>query len=159
MNASAFFTDEEKNRLKEAVRQAEKNTSGEIRVHVETYFTGTVLDRASTVFADLKIQKTELRNGVLFYLAVKNQEFAILGDSGINKVVPKDFWNNIKNEMQFFFRQSDFTGGLCRGLEMAGEALSIHFPYSAADKNELSDEISFGNQDLKPDDNKTGSKS
>jgi len=153
MNAAAFFTDEEKNRLKEAVKQAERNTSGEIRVHVETYFTGNVMDRASTVFADLKIQKTELRNGVLFYLAIRNQEFAILGDLGINKLVPENFWNNIKDEMQFFFRQSDFTGGLCRGLEMAGEALSVHFAHSADDRNELSDEISFGNQDLKPDEN------
>lgn len=151
MNASTFFNDEEKTRIKEAVGKAENNTSGEIRVHIETQYKDNILDRAATVFAELNIQKTRLRNGVLFYLAIKNREFAILGDSGINHVVPDNFWNDIKDEMLQYFRNSDFAGGLCRGVEMAGEALKHHFPWSPDDKNELSDEISFGQQLSNPE--------
>jgi uncharacterized membrane protein len=143
MNASAFFTDEEKKRLKEAVVKAENNTSGEIRVHVETSHKGNVLDRAATVFADLNMHKTELRNGVLFYFAIKNRDFAILGDAGINKAVADNFWDKIKETMESYFIKSDFTGGLCTGVEMAGEALKINFPHSTTDENELPDEISF----------------
>ena len=143
MNASAFFSDEEKKRLKEAITKAELDTSGEIRIHVETSIKGNVLDRAATVFAKLKMHKTELRNGVLFYLAIKNHVFAILGDAGINKAVSENFWDVIKETMESYFRNSDFTGGLCRGIEMAGEALKTHFPHHTNDKNELSDEVSF----------------
>ena len=90
------------------------------------------------------MNKTHLRNGVLFYLAVSDQKFAILGDKGINEKVPADFWNNIKETMLSHFKQKQFTEGLSKGIELAGEKLKTHFPLQSDDKNELSDEMSFG---------------
>ena len=90
------------------------------------------------------MHKTELRNGVLFYLAVKDRKFAILGDSGINAVTPDNFWDDIKQRMAGHFAEKDFTGGLREGILMAGDALKEQFPHQKDDVNELSDEISFG---------------
>lgn len=143
MKASEFFTPEQKKLIENAIRDAELDTSGEIRVHIETNFTGDVLDRAATVFAKLNMQKTELRNGVLIYLAIKNRQFAIIGDAGINKVVPENFWNEIKNAMESHFRVSEIALGLAVGVKMAGEQLKRHFPYQKDDTNELSNDISF----------------
>src|SRR5512145_1916217 len=109
MKASDFFTTEGKKLIEKAVSEAELNTSGEIRIHVETEFTGNVLDRASAVFASLNMHKTNLRNGVLIYLAIKNRQFAIIGDAGINKVVHADFWDNIKSVMEGYFKSGDFA--------------------------------------------------
>ncbi len=139
-----FFSTEEKDRITKAIKEAELNTSGEIRVHLEGELKGDVLDRASYIFGRLGMQKTVLRNGVLFYLAVKSQKFAILGDAGINEKVPANFWDMIKEKMASQFRQGDFVNGLCEGIIMAGEQLKTHFPYKADDVNELSDDISFG---------------
>jgi len=102
MNASDFFSPEDKKLIEKAIPDAERNTSGEIRVHVETSFKGDILDRAATVFALLNMHKTKIRNGVLIYLAIKNRQFAILGDAGINQVVPDNFWNttNIGNRYE-----------------------------------------------------------
>jgi uncharacterized membrane protein len=90
------------------------------------------------------MQKTEKRNGVLFYLAVKNRRFAIMGDKGINSVVPEDFWDSIKNLLLNHFREERFTEGLMEGISMVGTKLKNHFPYLSGDVNELSDDISFG---------------
>ena len=90
------------------------------------------------------MHETELRNGVLFYVAVKNRKFAILGDTGINKMVPEDFWDNIRDKMLEEFREGHFADGLIEGISMAGKQLKEHFPYQSDDVNELSDEISFG---------------
>jgi len=95
-------------------------------------------------FGKLEMQRTELRNGVLFYLAVKDQKFAILGDAGINAVTPDDFWDNIKETMSEHFAGGNIAGGLEAGILMAGDALKAHFPHQEEDVNELSDEISFG---------------
>lgn len=103
------------------------------------------MDRATEVFASLNMHKTKLRNGVLFYLAIKDKKFAIIGDVGINKLVPENFWESIKNHMQSEFRQGKFTEGLCDGIKMAGEQLKNHFPYQSDDVNELPDDISFSN--------------
>jgi len=103
-----------------------------------------VLDRAAAVCASLKMHKTKLRNGVLFYLAIKDHKFAILGDGGINAVIPDDFWDNIKKMMQHKFKEGEFTVGLSSGIKMAGEQLKAHFPYQSDDINELDDDISFG---------------
>ena len=130
--------------LKEVIVQAELNTSGEIRLHVDNHCKGDVLDCAAAWFARLKMQKTEKRNGVLFYIAVKDHQFAIIGDAGINAVTPDDFWDNIKEEMLLHFKENRFTDGLMKGITMAGEQLKKHFPYQSDDINELSDEISFG---------------
>jgi uncharacterized membrane protein len=142
--AKDFFSEDEKVKIVEAIQEAEKNTSGEVRLHVENLCKGAVLDRATEVFAALKMHKTALRNGVLFYLAVKDHKFAILGDAGINAVVPSDFWDQIKNEMKGKFAENLFCDGVCLGIKAAGMQLKSHFPYQLDDINELPDDISFG---------------
>jgi len=142
--ASKFFTSDQKQQIIGAIKEAELNTSGEIRVHIENRCKKEVLDRAAAVFATLKMHKTKLRNGILFYLAIKDQKFAILGDGGINAVIPDDFWDNIKEMMQDKFKEGEFTIGLSSGIKMTGEQLKAHFPYQSDDINELDDDISFG---------------
>ncbi len=144
MRPANFFSAEDKKLIKQAIAEAELNTSGEIRVHIEGYCTDDILDRAAYIFKKLGIHKTEGRNGVLFYLAVSERKFAILGDAGINKMTPENFWDNIKDVMTGYFKESKFTEGLIQGIHMAGEQLKTHFPYKKGDINELSDEISFG---------------
>lgn len=144
-NISDLFSDIEKEAIKSAVEDAELNTSGEIRVHIENTCKGEVLDRAAQIFKQLDMHKTEQRNGVLFYLAVENRRFAILGDVGINSNVPENFWEIIKETMLLNFRENKFTEGLIQGIEMAGEKLKEFFPYQRDDINELSDDISFNN--------------
>ncbi len=139
------FTKEQKDRIIASIKTAEKLTSGEIQVHIDTHCKKEVMDRAAEVFAILKMHKTKLRNGVLFYLAIKDHKFAILGDAGINKAVPANFWDHIKEKMLEYFKEEKITEGLCHGIEMAGEALKNHFPIQDDDINELPDEISFGN--------------
>ena len=142
--ASKFFTSGQKQEIVSAIKSAELNTSGEIRVHIENQCKKEVLDRAAVVFASLKMHKTKFRNGVLFYLSIKDHKFAILGDGGVNAVVPDNFWDNIKEMMQHKFREGAFTVGLSSGIKMAGEQLKAHFPYQSDDINELDDDISFG---------------
>ena len=144
MQTSDMFSKEQQNMILQAIKEAELNTSGEIRVHIEKSCPGDVLDRAATLFKKLNMHKTDLRNGVLFYLAVNNRKFAILGDAGINFKVAGNFWDQIKDEMTTYFKQSDFTGGLSKGISMAGEQLKAFFPLQPDDKNELPDDISFG---------------
>jgi len=105
-----------------------------------------VMDRAAWWFGKLDMQKTKQRNGVLFYLAVKDHKFAILGDAGIYAVTPDNFWDRIKETMAARFSEGNFAGGLQEGILMAGQALKEHFPYEQGDVNELSDEISFGGE-------------
>ncbi len=144
MKPSEFFNETQKQQITQAVKDAEKNTSGEIRVHIESDCPGDVLDRAAFMFAQLDIHKTKLRNGVLFYLSVNDRKFAILGDAGINAVTPENFWDEIKEIVLTNFKKGEFASGLSTGIKMAGDALKKHFPYNANDINELSDEISFG---------------
>lgn len=142
--AQDFFTREQIDDIKQAIMNAELDTSGEIRVHIDTKCKGDVMEKALKVFNKLKIHQTELRNGVLFYLAVKNRKFAVVGDKGINEVVPDDFWERIKADMLDAFREGKFTDGLIEGITQTGTHLKKHFPYQTDDVNELSDEISFG---------------
>lgn len=143
MKASSFFTKEQQAQILASVKEAEKETSGEIRVHIETSFTGDVLDRAAWVFKKLGMYKTAERNGVLFYLAVQTRKFAIIGDAGINAKVPPDFWDNISALLKKNFSEGKFAEGLSEGILQAGEQLKAHFPYHSDDVNELADEISF----------------
>lgn len=142
--AAKLFTEQEKESIVKAVKTAELNTSGEIRVHVERTCPEDVLDRAAFIFEKLKMHQTELRNGVLFYLSVDDHQMAVLGDAGINAKVPEGFWDEIKETMLGLFKQGDLAGGLEKGILMAGEQLKAFFPYQSDDVNELSDEISFG---------------
>ncbi len=144
MSAKKFFSTEQQDSIIKAIEIAEHATSGEVRVHIDDSCKGDVLDAATHVFHKLKMDKTDLRNGVLFYLAVNDKKFAILGDKGINEKVPENFWDTIKETMLSYFKQGQFTQALCKGIEMAGEKLKTHFPYQSEDRNELSDEISFG---------------
>jgi uncharacterized membrane protein len=139
----AWLNAQQKEMIISSIKAAELNTSGEIRVHIENHCKIDVLDCATHWFAKLKMHQTEGRNGVLFYLAIKDRKFAILGDAGINQKVPSDFWDSIKNQMQEEFRQNRFVEGLCLGIELSGHQLKQHFPLQINDKNELSNEISF----------------
>lgn len=146
LNARTFFSSEQKEDIKLSIQNAELNTSGEIRVHIENTCEGDVMDRASYVFGKLKMQDTQLRNGVMIYLAVRNRKFAIIGDAGINAVVGSDFWNKAKHAMLVNFRENKFAEGLSEAITMAGDQLKKHFPYKTDDVNELPDDISFGDK-------------
>ncbi len=113
-------------------------------MYIENDCNGDVLDRASYLFKKLNMEKTDLDNGVLFYLAIVSKKFAIIGDTGINKEVPKDFWKEIKDSMAKQFEAGEFTEGLTSGIAKAGVRLKKHFPHHIDDINELSDDISFG---------------
>lgn len=143
--ARLFFSEEEQQRIMNAILDAEKNTSGEIQVHLENKLKKPVLERTAELFDILHMTRTAQRNGVLIYLAVEDHKFAIIGDVGINQKVPPGFWDEIKNHMEILFREGRFTDGLCDGIRMAGEQLGKHFPYHKDDINELPNEISFGN--------------
>jgi uncharacterized membrane protein len=143
MKASSFFTKEQQSQILDSVREAEEETSGEVRVHIETSCSGDVLDRAAWIFGKLGMLKTAERNGVLFYLAVEDKKFAIIGDAGINTKVPAGFWDSVSTLMQNNFKEGRFTEGLSAGIMLAGEQLKLYFPHRQDDKNELPDEISF----------------
>ncbi|MDR0733285.1 MAG: TPM domain-containing protein [Dysgonamonadaceae bacterium] len=144
MDAKHFFSDEEKERITEAIRVAEMETSGEIRVHISADACRLgVLNCAAHWFEQLKMHKTELRNGVLFFLSVKDRQFAVIGDAGINRLVPDNFWEDIKNAMSSRFKEGRFAEGLSEGIRMAGNRLKAHFPRQADDVNELPDDLSF----------------
>lgn len=144
MNPSKYFTREQKELITQAIAEAELNTSGEIRVHIENTCKVDVMDRAAYLFKKLKMHRTKLRNGVLFYLALKSHKFAILGDAGINNKVPDHFWDDIKDTMRGYFQRGKLAEGMAEGIRRAGEQLKEHFPYQSDDVNELSNEISFG---------------
>lgn len=139
-----FFTEAEINRINLAIEEAEKNTSGEIRVHIDLKCKEDVMDRAAFIFEKLEMHKTVLRNSVLFYLATEDHKFAILGDVGINQKVPENFWDQIKEGMLAHFKNGEFTEGISIGVKMAGEELSAHFPFKKDDIDELDNTISFG---------------
>lgn len=145
-SARDFFTPEEKEDIKRAVELAELDTSGEIRVHIEGSCPGDPRDRAAQVFEKLGMHKTVARNGVLYYLAVKNRKFAILGDVGINSAVDDDFWERIRDRMLLHFRENRFAEGLNEAIQKTGEQLKEHFPHMPDDVNELPDEVSFGSK-------------
>ena len=141
--AKKFFNNNEANTIAEAVTNAEKKTSGEIRVHIAGKCKEDVLDCAAAIFRQLGMDKTSLRNGVLIYLAVDDHKFAIIGDSGINAVVPANFWDIIKEKMQLKFKEHQFVEGLCEGIAMTGEYLKKHFPYQQDDINQLPNDVSY----------------
>jgi uncharacterized membrane protein len=144
MSVHKYITEQDKLQITNAIRVAETNTSGEIRLHVENKCAGDVLDRAAYLFEKLEMHKTELRNGVLFYLAVEDRKFAILGDAGINQKVTDDFWDSTKDKVIGQLKEGKIAKGLADGIIMAGEQLKAHFPHQKDDVNELSDDISFG---------------
>ena len=127
-----------------AIEAAEEGTSGEIRVHVEPNCGDPVLDRAAEVFASLHMHKTQLRNGVLIYIAYQDHKFAIIGDGGINAVVADDFWSKEKEILYANFKEGKFTKGICQAVEGIGAILNKHFPFRDDLSGELPNEISIG---------------
>lgn len=141
-----FFTPAQQSDIVCAIQDAESKTSGEIRVHIEDKCAIDVLNRAAAVFAMLQLHKTQQRNGVLFYLAIQDRKFAILGDAGISNKVPEHFWDEVKETVMAKFTQQHFTQGLIDGITLAGNKLAEIYPYLSGDKNELPDDISFGTE-------------
>lgn len=139
-----FLTATQEQAIVLAIKNAEKNTSGEIRVHIEKTTEKPPMERALEVFYALKMDATELKNGVLIYIAVESKKFAILGDEGINKLVPENFWETEKQIILTHFKNNEFTLGLVTAIEEVGNKLKQFFPYQSDDTNELSDEISKG---------------
>lgn len=139
-----FLSPSEEAEIVAAIREAEDQTSGEIRVHIEKNDHGNAEKRALEVFHFLKMDNTKLQNGVLIYVAVEDRDFVICGDKGINDVVPEDFWNSTRDIIQSHFRMGNFKQGLIEGILKAGEQLETHFPWHHDDMDELPNEISKG---------------
>ncbi|MGJ8735080.1 TPM domain-containing protein [Zobellia laminariae] len=140
----AFLTADEEQEIVKAIHMAEKDTSGEIRVHIEPHTRLDPIERAKEVFLLLKMENTKEANGVLIYVAVNDRKFSIYGDQGINKVVPDNFWDTTKDVIQNQFQKGNFKQGIIDGILKAGKELQAHFPWEHGDKNELSDEVSKG---------------
>ncbi len=142
-----IFKESEIEAIQRAVEDAERFTSGEIRVCVEKKCKEPVLDRAVNYFEELGMDQTALRNGVLIYLAVEDHQFAIIGDAGINKAVPADFWDSTKYAMLEKFRQGNMAEGVITGIHLAGQQLKTLFPFQGDDDiNELPNDIVFGDK-------------
>jgi uncharacterized membrane protein len=144
MDGAMFLSSEQQRPITDAIAAAERLTSGEIRVHIEARCKADVMDRAAFVFEKLAMHKTELRNGVLFYLASESRKVAVLGDGGIHAAVPENFWDDVLAVLKSRLAQNDAAGGLVEGIRMAGEQLAQFFPVAEGDINELTDDISFG---------------
>ena len=144
MNIKNFFNKDQKEQIIQAIKDAERMTSGEIRIHLESHCKGETLQRAIHWFNKLKMHKTQLRNATIIYLAVNDHKFAIYGDEGINKVVPDNFWGDVKDEMSAYFIKNQFAEGIITGVKRVGEKLREFFPYHKDDIDELSNEISTG---------------
>ena len=144
MTTQKFFTENQQQEIIKSIENAELNTSGEIRLHLEDTCKSEPVIRAIEVFEKLNMHETKLRNGVLFYLAIKDKKIAVIGDKGINDIVTNNFWDDVKSEIINHFKNNQFTEGLCKGIEMAGEKLKAHFPFDSDDTNELTNDISFG---------------
>src|SRR6185503_11305777 len=140
-----FFTDEEQRLIVSAIKNAERCTSGEVRVHVESRCSYVdALDRAVELFAQMGMQATAERNAVLVYVAVKDQQLAVFGDEGIHQKVGSEYWNNEVKKMLHEFNRDNYAKGIADVVEDIGQALQKFFPYTEGDKNELSDDIQFG---------------
>ena len=142
MEVEAFLTAEEEQEIIEAIIEAEKQTSGEIRVHLEKALDKDSIQRAEEVFFYLGMDGTKNKNGILFYVAVDDHRFAVIGDKGIDAVVPDDFWESIRDEVITEFKSAKYARGLIRGILHAGEKLKEFFPVEESDQNELPDSIS-----------------
>ncbi len=138
-----FLKKSEGDMILNCIKNAEKQTSGEIRVHFQKKIKKPVINAAVDTFFELKMDETKDRNGVLFFIVPRKKQFAIIGDEGINNVVPDDFWEEVKSVLERHFEDRSWAQGICKGIELTGEKLKKYFPYEEDDINELSDEISY----------------
>ncbi len=139
-----FFSEKDENQIITAIREAELRTAGEIRVHLERKVKGDITEAARQTFHRLGMDRTEQRNGVLIFLVPAQHVFAIWGDVGLHRLVPEHFWEDVRDVMQQQFRQGRFAEGICQGINLAGEKMAAHFPPVEGDRNELPDDLSFG---------------
>lgn len=151
MKAKKFLTAEQQKMLAGMIAEAEKATSGEIRIHIEDRCSGDPVERAASVLHYLGMDRTAQRNGVVIYLACESKVFAIAGDEGINRTVPAGFWDGICASMAAHFRKGKFAEGLAEAVRSVGQQLMEFFPYTEGDVNEQPDEISFGTDNTKED--------
>lgn len=141
----SFFSKEDEERMVQAIRFAEKQTSGEVRLFVESHCSYIQpIDRAKELFAELKMTATKDRNGVLLYFAMKDRQMAIWGDEGIHQKMGQGFWEKEVAKILADFKREHFVEGICNMIQAVGEALKKNFPYASDDKNELDDTIVFG---------------
>jgi uncharacterized membrane protein len=148
IKASAFFSRDQQEQMLEAIREAERESSGEIRIHIETSCKEETLDRAAWIFSKIGMDRTAERNGVLFYLAITEKKFAVIGDRGINSVVHPGFWDEVISLLKIHFSEGRFTDGLREGILLAGRQMKEHFPGKSDDVNELPDSISFDSPEI-----------
>ncbi len=141
-----FFSKEENEMIVQAIRDAEQQTSGEVRIFIESRCRFIdPLDRAKEIFLELKMENTVHRNGVLFYVAIKDRQLAIFADSGIHAAAGEQYWKDVVKQILFLFNKENYATGIKECISKIGDALKSHFPYDKeADKNELPDEIIFG---------------
>ena len=140
-----FITPNEEKRIVEAIGLAEKNNSGEIRVHIESHCPeANILDHAANTFAELGMYETRHHNAVLIYIAFKDRRFAVIGDSGMHAIVGDEFWEEVKEKMREEFKKGKMAEGIIHGVERAGEILQAHFPRGPEDTDELPNDISYG---------------
>ncbi|MDC1221266.1 TPM domain-containing protein [Salibacteraceae bacterium] len=141
------FSKEEEAKILAAIKDAENNTSGEIRIHIEKKCKEDPYKDAVKAFERLKMTATEQRNGVLILVALDDHKFAIVGDKGINEKVPTGFWDETKDLMIAHFKEGRIADGIVEGIRDAGAQLKKFFPYQSDDINELKDDISYGKND------------
>lgn len=146
MGEKKLINEAQQKAIQAAIAEAELNTSGEIRVHLDATCAGNPMEKAIQIFEQLKMHETAQRNGVLFYVAMNDKKLAILGDKGINAVVPENFWDAIRDGMISAFKKSEFSEGLIEGIVTAGQQLKSAFPLLQNDENELSNEVTFGDE-------------
>ena len=143
----SIFTTKEQELIANAIATAEKATSGEIRIAIDKHCHGSAFERATEYFAELGMDKTAQHNGVLIYLAYEDHKFAIIGDRGIDSVVPDDFWETTQVAMKAHFLSGNLAEGIIAGVALAGEKLALFFPYQNGDVNELPNDIVYMNQE------------
>lgn len=141
LHPKKFFTEEEKERIVQAIHEAERQTSGEIRVYLESQAKGHLMERAKKIFEKLGMTKTRHQNGVLIYFSLLGHSFAVLGDRGIHEKVGDNFWKEIVSVMEESFSREEFASGIIQAIRKAGEKLKKYFPHEKGDLNELPDEI------------------
>ncbi len=144
LTAAELLSEADQVRVKEAISKAEARTSGEIRVHLDDTIADEVLDHAAYIFEELGMFRTRDRNGVLIYVSAADRRVAVIGDAGINARVPAGFWDDVLALLQEHFRSGRFADGLCQAVERVGEKLRADFPHERDDRDELSNDISFG---------------
>ena len=143
MTQQEFIAALDQDRIIRAIATAEGMTSGEIRVHIQPKSHGEIRNVAERTFERLGMTKTDLRNGVLLFIASEEHRFVILGDRGIDEKVPAGFWDEIAARLTMRFKQGEFTDGIVDAIHSAGEELRQYFPRKHGDVNELTNDINI----------------